>query len=96
LSPSPFRTPSAVIPWVMSSAAFGIVLFHIAAAGPGHAGDEETDAHLFQLLIAGQAPFAAFFALRWIPRMPAQAMFVLALQAAAALIALAPVIIFDL
>ena len=96
MKPSPFRARSAVIPWIMSAAAFALVLLHIATMGPARGGDEQTDAHLFQLLIAGQAPFAAFFALRWLPRMPAQAMFVLALQAAAALIALAPVVIFDL
>jgi hypothetical protein len=51
---------------------------------------------LFQLLLAGQAPFVAFFALKWLPRMPSEAMHVIAAQAAAALLAIAPVVFFDL
>ena len=96
MNSSLFRNASALIPIFMSGAALALVLLHVATAGPGRAADEGTDAHVFQLLIAGQAPFAAYFALRWMPRLPAQAMFVLGLQAAAALIALAPVVLFDL
>jgi hypothetical protein len=47
-------------------------------------------------MLAGQAPFVAFFALKWLPRVPAEAMLVIAAQAAAALVALAPVVLFDL
>jgi hypothetical protein len=82
----------------MSAGAFIIVLVHVIATGTGTppATDEGTAAHLFQLLLAGQAPFVAFFAVKWLPRMPAEAMLVIAAQAAAALLALAPVVIFDL
>jgi hypothetical protein len=80
----------------MSGAALGLVLLHVATAGAGRASDEGAEAHVFQLLIAGQAPFVAYFALRWMPRMPAQTLFVLGFQAAAALLALAPVVFFDL
>ena len=69
---------------------------HVISIGADPAADEGTAAHLFQLLIAGQAPFVAFFALKWLPRMPSEAMFVIAMQAAAALVALAPVVLFDL
>jgi len=91
-----FRSPSAVIPMAMSSVALITVLVHLLPVGAGRTTAEGTAAHLFQLLIAGQAPFVAFFALKWLPRMPSEAMFVMATQAAAALVALAPVVIFDL
>jgi hypothetical protein len=91
-----FRNASAAIPLGMSAGAFITVLVHVVSIGADPAADEGTAAHLFQLLLAGQAPFVAFFALKWLPRKPPEAMFVIATQAAAALFALAPVVIFDL
>jgi hypothetical protein len=41
--------------------------------------------------MAGQAPVVAFFAIKWLPRAPKQALYVLALQAGVALAAMAPV-----
>jgi hypothetical protein len=93
---SMFRNASAAIPLGMSAGAFVTVLVHIISIGANPAADEGTTAHLFQILLAGQAPFVAFFALKWLPRMPSEAMLVIAAQAAAALIALAPVVFFDL
>jgi hypothetical protein len=80
----------------MSSVALVTVIVHLLTQSGVPATDEGTAAHLFQLLIAGQAPFVAFFALKWLPRMPSEAMYVMATQAAAALVALAPVVLFDL
>ncbi len=91
---SMFRNASAAIPLGMSAGALITVIIH--AIGTGTATEAVTAAHLFQLLIAGQAPFVAFFAIRWLPRNPAEAMHVIAMQAAAALVAVAPVVIFDL
>ena len=91
-----FRSPSALIPIGMSSVALITALVHMFPHAGGPAGDEVTAAHVFQLLIAGQAPFVIFFALKWLPRMPSEAMHVMAAQAAAALVALAPVVFFDL
>jgi len=91
-----FRNPSAVIPIAMSGVALATVVFHVLITSSASATDEGTAAHVFQLLFAGQAPFVAFFALKWLPRLPSQAMYVMAIQAAAALAALAPVVIFDL
>ena len=93
---SMFRNASAAIPLGMSAGAFITVLVHIISLGASPSADEGTAAHLFQILLAGQAPFVAFFALKWLPRMPSEAMLVIAMQAAAALIALAPVVLFDL
>ena len=53
-------------------------------------------AHIFQLLIAGQLPIVAFFAIKWLPRTPRQALQVLVLQAGAGLAALAPVFFLHL
>jgi len=93
---SMFRNASAAIPLGMSAGAFITVLIHIISIGASPSADEGTAAHLFQILLAGQAPFVAFFALKWLPRMPSEAMLVIAMQAAAALIALAPVVLLDL
>jgi len=79
----------------MSCAALAIVLAHIAMSGLGREADEGTAAHLWQLLMAGQFPVVAFFAIRWLPRSPRQALLVLTLQAGAALAALAPVFLFN-
>jgi hypothetical protein len=55
--------------------------------------DEGTTAHLWQLLMVGQVPLLAFFAVKWLPRAPGQTLYVLAMQAGAALAAVAPVYI---
>jgi hypothetical protein len=41
--------------------------------------------------MAGQIPIILFFAIKWMPRTPKQALLVLMLQGSAAMIALAPV-----
>ena len=53
--------------------------------------DEGTAAHIWQILMAGQIPIIVFFAIRWLPRTPKDALLVLVLQGGAALMALAPV-----
>jgi hypothetical protein len=91
MNSSPMRQPSALIPVAMSVAALALVLGHVAIFGVVREADEGTAAHLWQLLMAGQIPVAAYFALKWLPRAPGQALRVLALQAVAALAACAPV-----
>lgn len=93
---SPFKQPSALIPVGMSFTALTIVLFRLATFGIAREADEGTTAHLFQILMAGQIPFILYFAIKWLRRMPAQAIQVLALQGAAALAALAPVFLLRL
>ena len=85
------RQPSAITPIAMSFAALGTVLFHIAMFGVAPQSDEGTAAHIWQLLMVGQAPIAAYYAIVWLPRTRRTAVRVLALQACAALAALAPV-----
>jgi hypothetical protein len=58
--------------------------------------DEGAIAHLWQLLMAGQLPVLAYFAIKWLPRAPKQTLRVLALQAGAVLAAMAPVYLLNL
>lgn len=89
--PNTLKHPSAFLPIAMSLLAAGVVLTHLAFFGTAPQQDEGTAAHLWQLLMAGQLPFIFFFAIRWLPKAPRCALPVLALQAAAAVAALAPV-----
>jgi hypothetical protein len=82
------KQPSAFIPMAMSLAALALVLGSVGAdlIEVGHivrTADEETVAHLWQLLMAGQAPILAFFAFKWLRKSPGNALKVLALQAGA-------------
>jgi len=54
----------------MSLVALGLVLGHIAMFGGAREADEGAAAHLWQLLMAGQIPVIAFFAIKWLPRTP--------------------------
>jgi predicted exporter len=90
------KRPSAWIPVAMSLIALAIVLIHIARFGTAREADEGTAAHLWQILMAGQLPIIAFFAIKWLPRTPQPALVVLALQAIAGLAAMAPVFYFRL
>jgi hypothetical protein len=82
---------SALIPIVMSLAALSMVLGHIAIYGVTREADEGTAAHIWQLLMAGQVPVIAFYAIKWLPRAPKVALQILGLQVGLALAALAPV-----
>ena len=90
------KRPSAFLPVLMSLAALAIVIIHIVRFGTAREADEGTSAHLWQILMAGQLPIIAFFAIKWLPPNPKPAVGVLALQLAAALAAAAPVFYFGL
>lgn len=93
---STLKTPSAFLPLAMSFAALATVLVHVAMFGIAREADEGTAAHIWQILMAAQIPIVAFFAIKWLPRTPRQALLVLALQGVAALAALAPVFFLNL
>jgi len=93
---SVMKQPSAFLPIAMSAAALALVLGHIAIFGNVHEADEGTPAHVWQLLMAGQLPMVAYFALRWLPQAPGKALRVPALQVVAAMAACAPVYWFQL
>lgn len=90
------RRPSALIPLAMSLAALALVLGHTAIYGAAREADEGAAAHAWQLLLAGQIPVIAFFAITWLPRSPRQAAAVLSLQFATGVAAAAPVFILRL
>ena len=91
------KAPSAYLPLAMSLAVlvmlWGCVGYAALVGIPQEpAADEGLLAHLFQLLMAGQVPIAAFFALKWLPHAPRQAAGILALQVGAAFAAASPVL----
>jgi hypothetical protein len=85
------RRPSALMPVAMSIAALATVIGYAAMFGTARQQDEGTAAHVWQLLMAGQVPMVAFFAIKWLPTAPKRALMVLALQVGAALAAMFPV-----
>ena len=90
------KQPSAFLPVARSLAALATVLGHVAMFGAAREADEGTAAHIFQLLMIAQVPIIAFFAIKWLPRTPREALQILALQAGAVLAALAPVFFLNL
>jgi hypothetical protein len=90
------KQPSAFLPLWMSLSALGLVMIHIAIFGAAREPDEGPTAHLWQILMAGQLPILAFFAIKWLPRAPRQTLYVLGLQAGAVLASMAPVFYFNL
>ena len=85
------RRPSAFLPIAMSLGALAIVLIFVALHGTAPQADEGAAAHIWQLLMAAQAPIVLYFAIKWVPQSPRQAVPILALQIGAALAAMAPV-----
>jgi len=85
------KRPSALIPVAMSVTALAIVIGYAAMFGTARQADEGTAAHVWQLLMVGQVPVVAFFAIRWLPAKPRQGLIVLALQLGAAFAAMFPV-----
>src|SRR5947209_2915818 len=85
------RKPSAVVPIVMSLCAMSVVLVAIANGSAKPQPDEGAAAHIWQILIAGQLPFLAWFAVRWLTRDFKGALPVLAVQLLAFMAALFPV-----
>ena len=90
-APSLLRQPSGFAPVAMSAAALAIVLLYAAVHGTQAQPDEGAAAHIWQLLMAGQLPIIAYFAIKWLPQSPRRAALVLGLQVGAALAAAAPI-----
>jgi hypothetical protein len=89
------RQPSAFLPLAMSLAALVLLLVHFAMYGNVHQPDEGAAARIFQLLLALQVPIVVFFAIRWLPQAPKQALGILALQAGAGVAAIAAVLFLE-
>ena len=85
------RRPSAFMPLAMSVAALATAIGYAGIFGTAPQRDEGTAAHVWQLLMVGQVPMVAVFAIKWLPTDPAQAVQVLAIQVCAAFAAMFPV-----
>ena len=85
------KHPSAFLPVAMSLGALATVLIFVALHGTAPQADEGAAAHIWQLLMGAQALIVLFFAIKWVPRLPRQAVPILTLQVGAALAAMAPV-----
>jgi hypothetical protein len=85
------KRPSALIPVAMSVGALATVVVYASVFGTARQADEGTAAHMWQLLMAGQVPLVAFFAIKWLPTKPRPALVVLGLQVGAAVAAMFPV-----
>jgi peptidoglycan/LPS O-acetylase OafA/YrhL len=94
--PTIMKRPSAYLPVAMSLAALATLLVAFAVGGVARETDEGTAAHIWQLLMGGQIPIVAYFAIKWLPQAPRPALYVLALQIGLALAALAPVYLLHL
>lgn len=93
--PRMIKRPSAFVPVALSFAALATVLLHLARFGVARQPDEGAAAHIWQLLMAAQIPIITFFAIKWLPRAPKEALPVLALQIGAVFAALAPVFLLN-
>jgi len=90
MTPSPItlgaitRKPSAYLPIALSLLALTVVLTAVTLnGGPVREADEGSAAHIWQILMALQAPILLIFAIKWLHRAPRRAAQVLALQATA-------------
>ena len=85
------RQPAGYLPLAMSVGAFAMIVWFVAVHGVVHQPDEGAQAHLWQLLVAGQVPLVGYFAVTWLPRAGRPALVVLALQTTTVmLLAVAP------
>jgi len=89
------KRPSAFLPVAMSLGALAVVFIHIALHGTAPQADEGAAAHIWQILMAAQAPIVLFFAIKWVPESPREALPVLAFQVVAALAAVAPIFLLQ-
>src|SRR5438477_1448135 len=61
------KRPSALLPVAMSIGALAVVIGYAVMFGTARQPDEGAAAHIWQLLMAGQLPVVAFFAIKWLP-----------------------------
>ena len=85
------KRPSAFIPLAMSAGALATVIGYATMFGTARQADEGAAARIWQLLMVGQVPVGAVFAVKWLPTAPRQALAVMTLQIGAALAAMFPV-----
>ena len=91
------KKPSGWVPAAVSLGVLAVMLISFIVSGvPARQPDEGIGAHLFQIWLVLEFFMIAFFALKWLPQKPKQALVILAIQIIAALVACAPVFYFKL
>ena len=90
------KKPSAWIPIVIPLIFFAYLVIYITVFGIVREEDEGTPAHLFQLWLVLEPFMVGFFAVKWLPRATKQALVVIALQIAAALLLISAVFLLEL
>ncbi len=91
------KKPSAWISIAIPLAFFAILLYRFMMFGPPvREADEGTLAHLFQIWLVLEVFMVSYFAIKWVPQVPKQALMILAIQIVTALMAIAPVFYFKL
>ena len=87
---------SGIAPIVLSLMAFGVIVSVLTGWGKDVAGDEGAGAHIFQLLIVAEVPFILVFVATADWKKVGRVAGLIALQAAALVLAFAPVAFFKL
>ncbi len=92
-----WKKPSAWIPLALSIGILVMEFSFLVFADPAQPqADEGVAAHLFQLWLVAEFFLVGFFAFRWVPQAPRQALPILALQVALVLAGMFPVFYFHL
>jgi peptidoglycan/LPS O-acetylase OafA/YrhL len=92
------KKPSGYVPLLMSALALAGILAYVAVAGiPENEAphDEGAPARIFQLFMAAQMLVIGYFAVKWLPREPRQAVSVLLLQAAGMVAAIGTIVALE-
>jgi hypothetical protein len=91
------KRPSALVPFAPAAVALALVLGYVAVFGvdTNRVGDEGAPARLFQLTLAAQVVTMAVFAAAWLPRALRPTLVILLLQAAAAAIPIATILLLE-
>ena len=90
------KKPSAWIPILIPLIFFAYLVIYISIFGIVREEDEGVGAHLFQSWLVLEPLLVGFFAVKWLPRAPKQALLILALQIIAALLPISVVFYFKL
>ena len=92
------KKPSGYLPLVMSAVALAGIFAYVAVVGiPENQvpHDEGAPARIFQLFMVAQMLVIGWFAVKWLPRAPRQAMSVLVLQAAGVAAAIGTIVVLE-
>ena|SRR3569832_13811 len=91
------RQPSAILPFAISFLALAMVFGYVALYGVAQPAphDERASARIFQMLMVVQLPTILYFAIKWLPRVPRQALVLLGLQCVAWMTPIAAILFFE-